>query len=37
MNLELRELSSIGKIIPRAFEKYLEVHLTQPELGGMSV
>ncbi|WMV45803.1 hypothetical protein MTR67_039188 [Solanum verrucosum] len=32
-----RNLSGIGKIIPRAFQPYLELHLTHPELGVMVV
>ncbi|WMV28886.1 hypothetical protein MTR67_022271, partial [Solanum verrucosum] len=36
-NSESRKLSGVGKIIPRAFLPYLEVHLTHPELGVMVV
>ncbi|WMV51064.1 hypothetical protein MTR67_044449 [Solanum verrucosum] len=36
-NSESCKLGGIGKIIPRAFLPYLEVHLTHHELGVMVV
>ncbi|WMV44260.1 hypothetical protein MTR67_037645 [Solanum verrucosum] len=36
-NSESEKLGSVGNIIPRYFQPYLEIHLTHPELGVMSV
>ncbi|WMV47448.1 hypothetical protein MTR67_040833, partial [Solanum verrucosum] len=36
-NSKSRKLGSVGKIIPRYFLRYLETHLTPPELEVMAV
>ncbi|WMV51165.1 hypothetical protein MTR67_044550 [Solanum verrucosum] len=37
MITKLRKLSGVGKIIPRDFQPYLELHLNHRELGVMIV